>query len=118
MSEFYTNWPLQMVERAERGTNTLLYQRNEVSPYRHTLELFGRPRRTDVPTPHSAIIKKWVGDKRPWVYTTESAVADFFEFDYAKLAKKLEVFVWTIEERTASHSAFMFKVVDMEHYCA
>ncbi|KAH7709077.1 hypothetical protein AAVH_23658 [Aphelenchoides avenae] len=105
-----------MVERAERGTNitrsvTLLYQRNEASPYRHTLELFGRPWCTDVPTPDSAIIKKWTDDMPRDI--TESAVADFFQFENVNLAKKLEVFVWTVEQPTASHYAFMFKVIDM-----
>lgn len=105
-----------MFERAERGTNitpsvTLLYQCKGVSPFRHTVELFGRPLRNDVPTPHNAIIKKWslgIG-----IYVIESDVADFFQFENTKLAKKLEVFEWTLEERFGAHYAFMFKVVDM-----
>lgn len=109
---------------AEPGINivrsvTLLYERLDESPLHHTSEPFGLPRRTDVPTPHSAFVKEW-SRKQDLVYgrpTTEWTVADLFVFENAKLGKKLEVFVWPVKQRVYSmiclHYAFLLQVVEL-----
>ncbi|KAH7714033.1 hypothetical protein AAVH_18606 [Aphelenchoides avenae] len=116
-----------MFETAERGTKivpsvTLLHQRfGEASPMHHTGEPLGLPRRTDIPTPQSAFIKKWSRTEQ-LVYgtnatATESTVADFFVFESAKSGKKLEVYLWAVQQLNRNeprfHYAFLLQVVDM-----
>lgn len=114
-----------MFEMTERGTDavrsvTLLYERpGEASPLRRFDDAFGQPRHTDVPTPHSAFIKeKYRTDQCFYhspISTTESSVAELYVFENVKSVKKLELFVWTIEEvedaaQTNLHYAFLIKV--------
>ncbi|KAH7704503.1 hypothetical protein AAVH_28309 [Aphelenchoides avenae] len=116
-----------MFEAAERGTYivrsvTLLHQRYiEASPLRHTGEPLGPPRRTNVPTPQSAFIKKWCRTQQ-LVYgtnatATESTAADFFVFESAKSGKKLEVYLWTVQQLNYNaprfHYAFLLQVADI-----
>lgn len=112
-----------MFENAERGTDivrsvTLRHDRtDEKYDLPHPHDPLGEPRRSGVPTQHSAFIKEWsrrrrlLGDS-----VTESAVADLFEYG-GKAATKLQLFVWTIKHvgKTgwkALHYAFMLQVTD------
>lgn len=116
---------LQMFEEAERGTEivrsvTLIYKRfGKASPFLRNVEALGQPRRTDVPTPPSDFVKEWCRRSAHGTTTTESTVAGLFVFDNVKLAKKLEVFVWSLEAVSTApayrtlHYAFMLQVVDM-----
>lgn len=112
-----------MFEAAERGTHvvqtvTLLHQRfGEPTPLPHSFEPLGHPRRTDVPAPHNAFIKKWCQeqDEIGW-NPSESTVAELFVFENAKLAKKLEAFVWnlwTVEQGEDMHYVFLLQIVDL-----
>lgn len=85
----------------------------------HAGDPFGQPNRTDVPAPLCAFIKQWSRetDRTFRITTKESTVAELFEFENAKAAKKLMIFVWTVaHEReyahTALHYAFQLQVVD------
>lgn len=110
-----------MFEMAERGTGTipdmtLLHVRHGKSfRLRHDVDPLGQPRRTGVPVPHSAFIKGWSQKERTCKGrdTTEATVADLFVFEHAKAAKKLEVFVWDVQQHTQWHYAFLLQVVDM-----
>lgn len=112
---------LQMFEKAKRGTNivdtvTLFYERECGSRLlRHTVDPLGQPRRTRVPAPHSAFIKQWFRDaRRDGFKYTESTIAELFEFENADSTRKLELFVWTAEERD-DHSlsyVFLIRIVD------
>lgn len=118
-----------MFEAADRGTAivasvTLLHARyKEASHLRHAVDPLGQPRRTEAPKPHSAFIEEWSRkqkrfDKRT---TIESTVAHLYAFENAKSEKKLEVFVWTLEQVSelededlpALHYAFLLQVSDM-----
>ncbi|KAH7712800.1 hypothetical protein AAVH_19874 [Aphelenchoides avenae] len=109
----------------ERGmdsvhTVTLLYERHgDASTLNLTVNPFGQPRRTGVPTPYSAFIKEsYRRDQciHPSASSaTESPVAELFVFENVMSAKKLEVFVWTVEEveneaQTNLHYAFLLQV--------
>lgn len=90
----------------------------EALPVRLDIEPFGHPRGTDVPTPQSPFIKQWSlsWDESDGIITAESPVAKLFVFANAKLAKKLEVFAWDIEQSGkwfAFHRAFQINVIDM-----
>ncbi|KAH7703897.1 hypothetical protein AAVH_28927 [Aphelenchoides avenae] len=113
-------------ENAEAGTDmvrsvVLLHQRfGLVSPVHHDVDPLGRPRRTDVPKPHCDFMKEWYRGARLDSYTiTESTVAELFVFENAQAAKKLDVFVWTVneecqdEEENSLSYVFLLRVVDM-----
>lgn len=117
-----------MFEMTERGTDvvksvTLHHVRSferDATPVPLDVDLFGWPRRsTNVSTPHSAFVKERYRDGHLYGYATaESPVADLFVFENAKLAKKLELFVWTVEEPnrsawTALNYAFLLQIVDV-----
>ncbi|KAH7707966.1 hypothetical protein AAVH_24781 [Aphelenchoides avenae] len=102
---------------------TLVHERSddENLPQSDTVETLGQPRHTDVATPHSAFVKDWRSSvtEAYGVTLTESSVAELFVFENAKASKKLDVFVWTIEQlrddaSTALHYAFLLQVVDMK----
>lgn len=117
-----------MFETTERGMDavrsvTLLYERpRNASTLRHSDHALGQPNRAGLPTPHSAFVKEWCR-RDPCLYhspisTTESAVAELFLFENARSAKKLEVFVWTVEDvvnevRISLHYAFLLQVADV-----
>lgn len=82
---------------------------------------FGQPNRTGVPKPHSAFVKESYRQDRclyhPAVSITESPVGELFVFENARSEKKLEVFVWTVEEvkneaQTNLHHAFLLQVAE------
>lgn len=113
--------PFQMFAMAEHGTDivrsvTLLYKRSyDTSPLRHIISTLGKPRSTDVPTPHSAFTKEWSREEylNHGSTVTEATSAELFVFENATAAKKFELFVWTIEKVNALHYAFLLQVVDM-----
>lgn len=112
-----------MFEKAERETNVvpsvaLLHKRNpDVSPLHHADDPLGHPRLTGIPAPQSAFVKEWMRQAKRSGTATESTVADLFVFENATLARKLEVFVWTIEyvkhDLSSLHYAFLLHVEDM-----
>ncbi|KAH7691414.1 hypothetical protein AAVH_40070 [Aphelenchoides avenae] len=117
---------VEMFETAARGTDvvrsvTLIHTRLfEERPVRLADDLLGRPLCKEVPTPHNACVKEWsrVNHLIYGTTSTESAVAELFVFDNPNLAKKLELFAWTIEQVHCSagismHYAFLLRVVDM-----
>lgn len=79
---------------------------------------FGKPRRTDVPTPHTALVEEWSREAQDNGYTiSEPSVAQLFVFENVSLAKKLEVFAWTLElmeeeEPIDLYYAYLLQVVD------
>ncbi|KAH7721325.1 hypothetical protein AAVH_11181 [Aphelenchoides avenae] len=108
-----------MFEMAEPGTDvvrsvTLLYKRAlfEVSPLPDADKPLGRPRRTDAPSPHSAFIKEWSQQRLHDYDNTiiESPAAELYVFENAKAAKKLDVFVWAIQQQGTRHYAFLLQV--------
>ncbi|KAH7709226.1 hypothetical protein AAVH_23517 [Aphelenchoides avenae] len=114
---------IEKFEAAERGTNiiravTLAYRRDgKASPLGHAVGRLGQLRRIDVPTPHNAFVKKWFRCIAGFT-VTESPVAELYVFENAKSAKKLEAFVWSVEEvyrdsDISLHYAFFFQIVDM-----
>jgi hypothetical protein len=113
---------LQTFETAAPGTDiirsvTLLHERYYgASPLHHTVGPLVQPWRTNVPTPHSAFIKQWASEHFLHA-VSESTVAELFLFENAKLAKKLEIYVWTVEQAirdwSALHYAFLLQVVDV-----
>ncbi|KAH7696633.1 hypothetical protein AAVH_36295, partial [Aphelenchoides avenae] len=99
---------------------TLVHKRyGEGLLVRRTVDFLGQPRRSAVTTPQRAFIKKFFRRERQQESTiTESTVAELFEFESARLAWKLEVFAWTVEEvdnkdQTSLHCAWLFNVVDV-----
>ncbi|KAH7712430.1 hypothetical protein AAVH_20234 [Aphelenchoides avenae] len=116
---------IETFETAERGveivrTVSWLYKRyGDASPLSHGVEPMRQPRCTDAPTPHSHLVKEWVQDETDdGIPTNESTAASLFVFENATLAKKLGVFVWTIEQgndedQTVLHYSFLLKVDDM-----
>ncbi|KAH7721301.1 hypothetical protein AAVH_11151, partial [Aphelenchoides avenae] len=114
---------IEKFEAAERGRNiiravTLTYRRDgKAWSLDHAVGTLGEPRCVDVPTPHNAFVKKCFRCIAGFT-VTESTVAELYVFENAKSAKKLEVFVWTMEEvyrdsDISLHYAFFFQVVDM-----
>lgn len=98
---------------------TLIYRRfRDASPLRHAVDPSRQPRSTDVPTPQSAFVKKWVREETVrigldvGVSTTESSVASLYVFENKAIAKKLEVFAWSIEQGFSLHYAFLLQLTD------
>lgn len=118
---------LQKFEMTEPGTDivesvTLIYESSgDLSRLSEILEPLGHPRCSDAPTPRSAFVEEWTRERDQRFFdgtTTESPVAAFFVFENAKAAKRLEVFVWTLEqvdeddvEDALVHWAFLLKVI-------
>lgn len=134
---------LQMFWMAERGTDIVrsvtLLDTHAKGPSH--LDALGPPRRTEVPTPRIAFVKEFLAKNHNFygkTKITESPVAELFVFENTKCAKRLEVFVWTIEQvevdevwecvrgcgcggghrevprgNIVRHRAFLLKVTDM-----
>ncbi|KAH7706799.1 hypothetical protein AAVH_25964 [Aphelenchoides avenae] len=88
----------------------------DVSTLGHSIEPLTRSRRTDVPTPYGTFIREWLRQEEG-SSTTDSTAAELFEFENAKMKKKLTVFAWTIEETkngapASLHCAFLLEVAD------
>lgn len=114
---------LQMFEKAKRGTHiipsvTLLHKRfYQASPLHYAVDPLGKPRRTDAPTPNNAFIKQWLQQPH-LVYAlddtrNESVISELFVFENAMTAKKLEVYMWTIEQCDTLHYAFSLQVIEL-----
>lgn len=114
-----------MFEAAEHGTNilpsvTVVYKRDyDEFPLHRTDGPLGQPRRTDVPTPHSAFVKAWYSTDIKGTIT-ESPVAELLVFENVKVTKKLKIFVWPVEQvdnfgfgGISLHYAFMLQIADM-----
>lgn len=77
---------------------TLLHLDVNEARFPLAVDPLGQPRRIDAPTPPSAYIKACKRNLLHEGYTTnESAGAEQFEFENARLAKKLDIFVWTVK---------------------
>lgn len=63
----------------------------------------------------SDFVKEWSRGQHIFLgkTTTESTVAELFMFENAKLAKKLEVAVWTLAQHCTLHYAFLLQVSDI-----
>ncbi|KAH7712426.1 hypothetical protein AAVH_20230 [Aphelenchoides avenae] len=115
-----THLVYEAFEMAERGNEvvrsvTLLHERwGTASPLIPTIDPLGPPRLVDVPTPRSAFLHGWYRSDHLRGFTaTEAPISELFVFENWKLAKKLEVFTWTIEhvgrKAHALHTAFLFQ---------
>lgn len=109
-----------MFESCERGTDvvrtvTLLHKRFfDDSPIFQPVDPLRLQRRANVPTPHNAFIKEWARrEQEQEIATTESPLAELFVIENAKAAKKVEVFVWTLQQQPSLHYAFLLHVSDM-----
>lgn len=82
---------------------------------RHVGNPLGVPRRTNVPTPHNAFVKKRMRETRRDTHerTAESTFASLFVFENAKAAKNLEVLAWKVEIKSTLHYAYQLTVVDV-----
>ncbi|KAH7709989.1 hypothetical protein AAVH_22719 [Aphelenchoides avenae] len=104
---------------------TLLYNRfGEDTSSLLDLKPLGQPCSTDIPKPHSEIEERLQERRRNRWIIAESPVAELFLFENAKLAQKLELLVWTIEQPHGYHGttgfpldymhyAFLLRVVDL-----
>lgn len=113
-----------MFETDERGTDIvrsvtlLVLNCLEESP-RNAARPFPKPQLTDASTPRTALLEEWSREAIAHRHTVnESPVAQLFVFGNASLAKKLDVFAWTVEllheeEPVDLYYAFLLQVVDV-----
>ncbi|KAH7711279.1 hypothetical protein AAVH_21437, partial [Aphelenchoides avenae] len=122
---------IEMFEKADHGTDivrsvTILHLGRYFATalFRNAVDAFGQPHYTAVPTPRSAFVKEWSRNQSlDGRTTTESPVADLFVYNNAKAARKLEVFMWHVQQVDEDdgdayapiplHYAFLLQVVDM-----
>lgn len=120
-----------MFEASQRGTDTvrsvtLLHIRRDTTRLRLACEPLGQPRRTNVPTPHSAFVKNWLpewilcldGIGLDGITATESTLSELFVFENATFSKRLEINLWTIGVRRNNKPfglsyAFQLQIIDM-----
>lgn len=95
-----------MFERADHGTDivrsvTILHLGSYFAtpPFHNAVDAFGQPHHVAVPTPHSEFVKEWSRNQSlDGRTTTESTVADLFVYNNTKAARKVEVFMWTVQQ--------------------
>lgn len=114
-----------MFKKAQRGTSvvqsvTLLHKRfYDDEPLRvafpEAVHPLGKQGCAVGPTPHNAFIKEQARQAHRFIgrtTTRESTFASLFVFENAESAKNLEVHVWTVEQQSSLHYAYVLNVVD------
>lgn len=110
------NLSLQKFKNAERGTDivrsvALLHERSgEPTPFPHSFEQPAYPIRTEITAPRNPFVKKWsrATGRMHGLTTSESPVAELSVFKNAKVAGKLEVSVWTVEQTKSGAPASLY----------